>query len=209
MSRSFIRVGLGLVAASSIAMLAGCMPPKGESNGRVETTDTTKAEWKSPQVTPTALTEFSDQVAQQLAYDLSSIPELNGATRVNVVFGNIENKTGIVSTSDFEAFRTRIRQQLMQSRNVNNKIKFIANKSQVDSVLERETSRGGDLLQDGSRPERADFNRDYTYFLQGEMYRVARGNDSVNLYMMSFNLTSARDGGIIWTNSPYEVKQVR
>lgn len=203
--------------AASVWGLLGCsaIPPSGSRSGRVDVTDTTPAEANSPQVLPTALVEFSDQVTQQLVADMKQVPELNGAYRVTVVFGDIANNTQIVSTTDFEAFRNRIRQKLMQSRTVLANVRFIESRARMEALRAREGVGQGspDLLQQS--PGGAAGGMDapdprYTYFLNGDMYRVARGSrDQVNLYMLSFNLTNAQSGELIWTNSPYEIKQVR
>jgi hypothetical protein len=199
----------GGLMAGSVALLAGCQPPVGDTGGRVDISRTTRAERNDPRVLPASLFEFSDQVSQQLAGDLKQVPELNGEYRATVVFGDIVNKTNIVPTSDFEAFRTRIRASLMQSQNVLKNVRFVENKQRVDQLIRRETSSGGDLLQDGARQERKDLNPAYTYFLNGEMFRVERGGGNVNTYLLNFNLTNMEDGSIIWTNAPYEVKQAR
>jgi PBP1b-binding outer membrane lipoprotein LpoB len=205
-----------LLGAGMLSMVVvggvGCSPPKGENNGRVEVTDTTPAERQSAQVQLTAQHEFSDKIAQQLAADLHQVPALNGEYRATVVFGDIVNKTGIVPTSDFEAFRTRIRGKLMQSQNVLKNVRFVENKARVDDLIRREGGGKGDVLQEGQGSgQRAALNPKYTYFLNGEMYRSNRtgGKQEVNEYLMSYNLTSMDTGEIIWQNEPYEVKQVR
>jgi hypothetical protein len=201
---------MAVVAAMAVgAGLVACAPPTGSTSGRVDPARTTPAEANDPRVQPTALFEFSDQVSQQLAADLKDVPELNGEYRATVVFGDHVNKTGIVSTSDFEAFRTRIRQSLMQSRNVLRNVRFVESKARVDELIRRESSSNRDLLQEGARGERAPLTPDHTYFLNGEMYRVERGGSVVNTYLMSYNLTRMSDGEIIWTNAPYEIKQAR
>jgi PBP1b-binding outer membrane lipoprotein LpoB len=183
-------------------VLVGCAPPRGENNGRVESTDTTPAERGDAQVQITAQHEFSDKVAQQLAADLSGIEDFK-QYRVTVVFGDIVNKTGIVPTSDFEAFRTRIRQKLMQSQAVLKNVRFVENKARVNDLVHREG--------EANTPGRAALNPKYTYFLNGEMYRSNRtdGRQDLNEYLMSYNLTNMESGEIVWTNAPYEVKQVR
>jgi hypothetical protein len=201
---------VGVAALVSAAgLLAGCQPPRGDTGGRVDPVRTTPAERNDARVGTPSLFEFSDQVAQQLAADMSQIPELNGQYRATVVFGDIVNKTSIVSTNDFEAFRTRIRGRLMQSRSVLQNVRFVENKQRADDLIRRESSTGGDLLQEGKRRERADLDPQYTYFLNGDMYRVERGGNVVNTYLMNFNLTNMDTGEIIWTNAPYEVKQAR
>ena len=194
----------GLFAGLVCVVLLGCAqpPPKGKDPGRVEVTNTTPAERSSAEVQLTAQHEFSDLIAQQLAADFQKIPELNQGVRVTVVFGDIVNKTEVVPTTEFEAFRTRIRQKLMQSQMILKNIRFVENKARVNDLIAREG--------DGA-PGRAALNPKYTYFLNGEMYRSTRAGagQEVNEYQMSYNLTSMDSGEIIWTNSPYDVKQVR
>lgn len=207
--------GIG-ASLAVMAGVSGCssIPPSGSRGGRVEVTDTTAAEANSRQVLPTALVEFSDQVSQQLVADMQQIPELNGSYRVTVVFGDIANNTQVVPTTDFEAFRNRIRQKLMQSRTVLANVRFVENRARLESLRNREGVGAGqtDLLQQGtggrSGPDALD--PAHTFFLNGDMYRVTRGSqEQVNLYMLSFNLTNMQSGELIWTNSPYEIKQVR
>jgi hypothetical protein len=155
------------------------------------------------------LFEFSDKVAQQLSADLKAVPALNQDYRQTIVFGNLTNKTGVVPTTDFEAFRTRIRGSLMQSQNVLRNVRFVDNKKNVDANIRRETGTSTDLLGEGRRQERAELDPATTYFLDGEMYRVDRGQSSVNLYMLSYQLINMQSGEVIWQNAPYEVKQVR
>lgn len=203
--------GMGLVAASLFA-LAGCSPPKGQNNYRVEATDTTRAERNSPQVTVTELTEFSDQVVAQLTEDLKTVPELNQGFRATIVFGDMVNKTGIVSTTDFEAFRSRIRQKLLQSRMVLQNVRFVEDRAKLEALQNREFGGGTrDVLQEGNRSGQGrQLNADYTFFLNGEFYRVNRDGrtEQSNYYGLSFNLMRANDGEVIWSNSPYESKRV-
>lgn len=197
------------IAASCMLLLPACSPPKGEPTGRAPSTDTTPAERRSPQVSITGLTEQSDLVAEQLMADLNTIPELNGSYRSTIVFGDIMNKTGIVPTSDFEAFRTKIRGRLLQSQALRAKVRFVESRAKVEELRRREGAGGTDLLQQGTAGGVQPLNDQYTYFLNGEMYRVERNNSQVNLYSMSYNLTSMSSGEIIWTSPSYEVKQVR
>jgi len=193
-------LSVGIVPAATLALLlASCAPPKGEQTRRVETNDTTRAERQSAEIQPAALAEFSDQVAQQLTADLIALPEFNQGGRVNVVFGDISNRTGIVSTTDFEAFRVRVRQKLINSPVARTRIRWIESRAKMEELRQRESvgqPGGADLLA----PER-------TFFLNGEMFRVVRQPDQVNLYMLSFKLTNAQSLEIVWENVPYEVKQ--
>jgi PBP1b-binding outer membrane lipoprotein LpoB len=202
--------GLGGILAVGL-FLGACAPPKGEPSGRVEVTDTTPAERNSPQIQLSAQHEFSDRVAQQLAADLSSVPALNQDYRVTIVFGDIVNQTGIVPTTEFEAFRMRVRQKLMQSQHVLRNVRFVENRARLEELRRREMGNSGDLLQQGSQPAAPALNPRYTFFLNGNMYRAQRGagRGEVNEYLMSYQLTSAETGEIVWENVPYDIKQVR
>ncbi|MBI1190623.1 MAG: hypothetical protein GC200_08110 [Tepidisphaera sp.] len=205
-----MRMHRGVAAMAAMATVAGlsaCSPPKGEQTRRVEITDTTKAERRSAQVQPAALVEFSDQVAQQLVEDLIALPEFNSGTKVNVVFGDIVNKTGIVPTSDFEAFRSRVRQKLLQSSVARNRIRWIESRAKVEELRRQELGGAGSDVNQAGANGPTPLSPEFTYFLDGEMYRVVRGNDEVNLYMMSFNLSNAQTRELVWSNSPYEIKQ--
>mgnify|MGYP000998735308 CR=1 FL=1 len=196
-----------VLATGLAAALSGCAaPPQGEPTGRADVYDTTPAERADRQILPSALAENSDQVAEQLAADLSSIPELS-QYRCTVVFGDLANKTGIVPTTDFEAFRQRTRQKLMQSRLVNNNIRFIENRARFESLQTKENIGSGGTDSDAARNVR---NPEYTFFLNGSMYRVSRGaNESVNLYEIAWELMRASDGSLVWSSAPYEIKQIR
>jgi len=190
------------------AVLAGCnSPPEGEQTRRVEIGDTTKAERRSAQVHTASLVEFSDQVAQQLANDLSALQEFNGPYRASVVFGDITNKTGIVPTSDFEAFRSRVRQKLLQSTAVRNKVRWVESYAKMEELNRKELGTGQTYTPEAGGGQTKPLDAQYTYFLNGEMYRAERGGDAVNLYMLSFNLSNAQTREVAWSNSPYEIKQ--
>src|SRR6185295_10404019 len=107
--------------------------------------------------------------------------------------------------SDFEAFRNRIRQKLMQSRSVLANIRFVENRARMDALRAREGGGGGgqDILQQGTTYGNGAggeaLNPQYTFFLNGDMYRITRGaQEEVNLYQMSFNLTGMQSGEVIW-----------
>lgn len=191
-------------AAACAAMIlggAGCQqdrPRLGDSSGRVSPTSTTRAEAGSQQVLPATLIEFADQVARDLARDLSD-ERIYGISDnevlATVVFGDIVNKTQIVSTADFEMARSRIRNQLMQSDVFRRKVRFVENRERMEELRAREWGSS-----DGVTVKR--FNPAHTFFLNGDMYRVAR--DGSNLYQMTFTLTNFETGELVFTNEYIE-----
>jgi len=184
-----MRRAAALLALIPCCVLTACnAPPRGEQTRRVETTDTTKAERRSPLVQPAALVE-----------DLIELPEFNTGQRVNVVFGDIINKTGLVPTSDFEAFRSRVRAKLLSSTVARSRVRWIESRARMDELRRREA--GGDP---GKSQE---LNWDKTYFLNGEMYNVSRvEGQQVHLYMLNWTLSNAETRELLWQNT-YEVKQ--
>ncbi|MCA9280294.1 MAG: hypothetical protein H6815_05945 [Phycisphaeraceae bacterium] len=188
----------GLVSACVAACtLAGCSSaPQGSSGGRVPSGTTTPAEVYSPQPTLVSMDEFKEQVAAQLIYDLSEVPELNDPGAMNyIVLGDIVNKTDIVSTAEFEAIRVHIRQRLNNSREVLANTRFLQNRAALESIRARERPAG-------SPTGRASWDDMHTFYLNGEMYRQGRGN--VNQYTMTFNLLRDADGIIVWESLPYD-----
>lgn len=185
---------LALLAVA--ALITGCNTvPRGSSGGRVPTSETTPAEVRSPLPTLTSLQEFGDRVSEQLILDLSQVPELNDGAPNLIVFGDVINKTDIVSTTEFEAVRTRIRQQLNNSRQVLSSTRFIANRSQLESLRARERPAGSPI-------ERTQWDDQHTFYLNGEFYR--QGRENIQQYTMTFNLLRDSDGIIVWESLPYD-----
>lgn len=201
MNHALPRVAACLVTGlcASLLLTACNAPPKGENTRRVETTDTTKAERRSPLIQPVSLIEFSDQAAQQLVADLVERPEFNEGYKVNIIFGDIVNKTGIVPTSDFEAFRNRLRSKLLSSSVARSKVRWIENRARMEELRRREAAENPGKAQE--------HNWQYTYFLNADMYNVSRvEGQTVNMYMLNFTLSNADNLELVWQNS-YETKQ--
>lgn len=189
--------------AISGLLLAGCnRPPIGERSGRLDPYDTTGGETGSLRVLPVALTEFSDQVAQRLAQDLAHIPQIRNAQgRVTVLVGDIENKTGIVSSNDFEFVRSRLRNELLGSRYVTDRIKFVARRARMSRIAERER-----VADEGYYADPPDYDPSTTFALNGDFYRVRRGD--TNQYYMEFQLVHFATNEIVFSDR-YDSKQVR
>ncbi len=189
-----------LGALALMTMLSGCdNPPKGQSGGRIGVSETTWSEQRSERVLPVALIEFSDQAAQQLAQDLARI-RADGQIpdRVTILLGDIENKTQIVSSDEFEMSRSRLRSSLLQSQHVRGWVKWVEGRARMQYLRAREL----DTAQ-GFTPEPIqDF--DTAYALNGSFYRISRGD--MGQYGFEFQLTRFATNEIVWS-SWYEIKQ--
>lgn len=180
------------------AALIGCdSPPPGRSSGRVDPAYTTRSERQSPKVLPAALMEFSDQVPQELIQDLVDIPVIRDSPdRITVVMGDINNKTQIVSSEEFELVQSRIRNNLLQSQYAREKIRFVQHSERV--------AYWRDVEPQLPEVERRQLDADTTFILNGDFYRINRG--STNQYYMEFQLVHYATTEIVFSQR-YDVKQ--
>lgn len=208
MSTTVIRIATAALAGASLWASGCASPPQGSSGGRIDPYVTTPGEAGSRLPSTTELGEFSDQVTQQLVGDLAQVPEFN-QYRGTIVFGDLQNKTGIVPTSDFEAMRTKIRTQLMSTSVAKDRFRFVENRQRYEDLRKRELG-SSDVVNENRAPTPAGTritNDEHTYMLNGDMYRVARGGETVNAYYMSFNLMRLSDGELVWESRQYTSKR--
>ena len=93
---TFVLPGLFLGVAG---LLVGCSStPTGSTGGRIDSYRTTDSDRVSRKANIPSLLEFTDQVSQELAAQLASIPEIRTAeTRQVLELGSIQNKTQTVA----------------------------------------------------------------------------------------------------------------
>ncbi len=199
MAASVRRVaGVGMVVVGLVG--AGCAtndPPRGLPSGRVDVGHSTPAEAGDVRVLPGDYMEYADQLASALVLDLPTVPAFNQGVRSTIVYGDIMNKTGNISSAEFELVREKMKNRLMQSQSFRQNFRFLISKAQLEELRAMETGPSGAAV--GDRIDQAS-----TYFLNGTMYRVARGDTS--LYLMTFQLVSFTSGEIVWTKD-YESKR--
>jgi PBP1b-binding outer membrane lipoprotein LpoB len=205
-----LAVGLFAGLAASLFLAACSSPPQGYRSGRIPVEDSTEAETNDRAVQPSDLASSSDVVAQSLAADIDRLVDQDfGGYRISLKFGDIENKTRHVATTDFEYVRDRIRSKLMSSRVIRDNVKFLEGRQRVEDLNARENGGGGDILNEGSGSGNAPAatNPQYTFYLNGNMYEVSRGSgqSATDLYYMKYQLTRASDGEIVFEKD-YEVK---
>lgn len=186
-----------------VPVLAACQSqPIGNDGGRIDPYATTEAERSSGKILPATLLEFSDDVAQKLARELSDRKEVRDAGEpVIIIMGDINNLTENVSSTEFEMVRSRIRHQLLQSDHVRKLARFVENRSRLARLAERER-----VASDGFFADAGDHDTSRTFVLNGDFYRIRRGE--VNLYSMEFNLAYFDTGAIVSSHSITQ-KQIR
>lgn len=182
---------------------AGCAapqpPPSNAYGPRLDPATTTRGEAGQREILPVGWLEFADSASQQLVGDLSRLEEFNGPYRVTIIFGDIINKTQVLSTAEFEQFRTNFRGALVNSKTFADKAVFRTERARMESIRDRE------LTQGSSSPGLKPLNEEYTYILQGEMYATLRSDSA--LYSLTFQLVNFASGEGVWQNLPYNFKQ--
>jgi len=192
-------VSVSLLALSLLAV--GCGAPEGARGSRVEPGATTGAERHTDQPLPTGLAEFSDQTSQALAQELALVPTIRNAPgRVTVIVGDINNKTGNVSSNDFEYVRSRTRNNLLRSAYVTDKVKFVENRARMSALRNREL-----VGPDSNNGEPANYDASTTFALNGDFYRIQRNRN--NLYYMEFQLVNFATNEIVWSSPRYEERK--
>ena len=188
------------LALAWMLAVGGCdAPPHGQSSGRIGLGQTTWSEEHSERVLPVGIVEFSDQAAQQLAQDLARIRRDGKIPdRITILFGDLENKTQIVSSEEFELARARFRSALLNSAYVRDWVKWVEGRARMQYLRSRELNTAGHFT-----PEPVQ-DLDTTYALNGSFYRIHRGD--TNQYAMEFQLTRFKTNEIVWSTF-YEIKQ--
>jgi hypothetical protein len=191
------------VALAAATTLVGCRnAPEGSSSNRIGTTTTTGAERKDPRILPVTLTEFSDQASRNLAQDLGEIPELGSkGVRATVILGDINNKTGIVASDEFELVKKRMRSNLLSSKYVRGKVRWVENRARLAQLAARE---GVGTPEVPAGPN--SYDPRHTFTLNMDVYRINRGR--VNQYYMEVQVVSFASNEIIFSDR-FEVKQVQ
>lgn len=191
-------VAVVALAAATVVVVTGC---KNEPIGRIETSQTTRAEKASTQVLPIAYSEFSDQAAQEVVQGLLANPDIQQMPgKVTVIVGDIENNARSVSTREFEYLVSRFRSNLLRSSAARGKLRFVEGRQRMGRLAERE----GVVGPDGNVATPPGYEGSTSLFLNGTMQQVYRG--PTNLYFLELQLTNPLSNEIVWDAS-YEIKQ--
>ncbi len=172
----------GMLTAGSVACQTEV--PRGTNSGRIDPSVTTDAEINDARILPVSLMEFADQAAQEIAQKLVEYPEIApGGARSTMILGDIQNKTGIVASDEFELVRSKIRSTLLASRYVRGKIAWVENRARLAALAARE---GVGTASNPAGPDAYDPRNTFT--LNMDVYRINRGN--TNLYYMEAHIVN-------------------
>lgn len=180
-------------------VLTGCVSDRGNSGGRIDISATTEAELDSPKVLPVSLIEFSDQASRRIVRDLVNLPRIrDNAGRVTVILGDINNKTGIVSSTEFELVTARLRNNLINSDTARGTLRFVERRARMQDLAAREGVASDQVLADPP-----DYDPATTYALNGDFYRIGRGE--TNQYYMEVQLVHFASNEIVFSDR-YDAK---
>lgn len=180
-------------------VLGGCA--SGSSGGRIDPYRTVDGENKGGKVSMPALLEFTDDTAEKLVYQLSTIPEIRDApTQVVLELGDIMNRTRS-GTIDFEIMQRKLRSSIRGSGLAREYFLVVENRQRMDLEKDRITGPGQpDLLQEGTgNTGTAVYDPNITYVLQGDFLESVRSG--VSRYYFEFKLTNLASRQIVYDNS--------
>jgi hypothetical protein len=192
--KRFYLAGLLACLVGGTTTLPGCVTDRGNSGGRIDVSATTEAELDSAKVLPASLIEFSDQASRRIVQDLVSLPRVRDeAGRVTVILGNINNKTGIVSSSEFEVVTARMRNNLINSGAARGTLRFVERRARMQDLAAREGVASGQVLADPP-----DYDPNTTYALNMDVYRISRGE--THQYYMEAQLVHFASNEIVFSD---------
>jgi len=204
---------LALLTAMSLLLVVfavGCQttdPP-----GRYPVDYTTDAENRDPRQHPVTMTEFRRIVPQALLQRLPIIPEVSEVPGpVTILMGDINNKTNIVPTADYEYITSGVRNGLINSAEGREKLHFVERRARMERLADRERVATGPVVGDdgiqwaGGIYDVPDYDATRTFALNMDIYRIGRGN--THLYAMEVQLVSFATNRIVFSEE-YEMKQV-
>jgi hypothetical protein len=191
-----------LALAAATLGLGACESTRGSSGGRIDPYTTTESDRKSGKASIPAMLEFSDQVGESLAQDISEIDEIQSLKeKVVLELGSILNKTN-TPTSDFEQLRSRVRGKIFASKFLRKQFMIVESKARMDAEKDRVEGTGGgkDLLQEGRGTAGTNnYNPNIVYLLQGDFFESTRGDR--RQYYFEFKLTNLQTRQIVFMKS--------
>jgi len=193
--------------------LVGCQktsPPR-----RVPPGETTDAELNDRRQLPVSLVEFQEAAANDL---LQQLPDVRGIAdspdRVTILLGDINNKTSLVSTADYEFVVSGIRSRLIRARATRDKLKFVEKRRRVENLAAQArvppppappAAGSEEIRWGGGSYYVPDYQADETFGLLMDVYRIGRGN--TNLYRIEVMLVSFATNEIVYSYEQ-QMKQV-
>lgn len=209
--RPMNRPVLTLLVCTLLLGAVGCQT----NSRRVPVGETTRPELDDQRQLPVTLAEFRDAAAGDIlqalptARCIADTPE-----RVTILMGDINNKTTVMSTTDYEYVASGIRSRLIRSQAGSNKLKFVEKRRRVENLAARERvatppapkdAQSEEIFWGGGSYYVPDYDASKTYGLFMDVYQISRGKTS--LFYIEAQLTSFATNEIFYSFTT-ETKQV-
>lgn len=208
---SLIRPVQTVLMLALLVLIVGCS----QGPRRVEPGETTRPELRDPRQLPVSLIEFREAATADI---LQRLPEARGIAdtpgRVTILLGDINNKTTLMSTTEYEYVASGIRSNLIRSRATRDKLKFVEKRRRVEDIAARErvatapapdAAKGEEIFWAGGSFYVPDYDADTTYGLFMDVYQIAR--NKTNLYYIECQLVHFASNEIVYSFQT-ETKQV-
>jgi|GEM_PF-1452679 len=205
------RLIMTLLTTALLAGMVGC----GTNSRRVPVGETTRPELDDPRQLPVSLAEFQEAAASDI---LQALPDVRGISdtpeRVTILLGDINNKTSIVSTNDYEYVASGIRNRLIRAKATRDKMKFVEKRRRVENIAAKERVATAPAPQDAASEEIVwgggsyyvpDYDAGSTYGMFMDVYQINRGK--TNLYYVEVQLVAFASNEIVYSYKS-ETKQV-
>lgn len=138
----------------------------------------------------------AESIAQAFAADLQEMADRSfGDSRVVVLLGDIANKTGTMSTNDFEIVQRKIRQILNRDRLFRENVQLRETARRVRALSEKE--REGRTSEPMRQFEGLNVDADKVFFLTGDAFMANRRGES--LLYLEFTLVRESNAEMVFT----------
>lgn len=156
-----------------------------------------------PQAQPTIndLRASADSVGQALAADLENLVRYDfGGERVALFFGDIDNRTGTVPTTDFDVVRRSIRNQLFRNPYFRENVQLREGSQRARANSDREREGGGaDPFGGGNEGFQGfDVDSNFVFFLNGDARKLDRQAETG--FFIEFTVMREANAEIVFTN---------
>jgi len=204
------RAGLASAGLAVLVAVSGCSQAR-----RVPTGETTRDELNDKRQLPVSFAEFEQGAVADLLQEVPVMRRVSDtAGGVTILLGDINNKTGITSTSDYEFVMSGIRSRLIRAQATREKLHFVEKRRRVEDLAIQERvatapaqgdAQSEEIRWGGGSYYVPDYDADRTYGLFMDVYRVGRGD--TNLYRMELQVVSLATNDILYSYSR-DTKQV-
>lgn len=203
-----------LISLLVVALLFGTLGCKSNPR-RVPPGETTNAELNNPKQLPVSFAEFEEGAVADLLQEAPKMRWVASSSEpVTVLLGDINNKTGNVSTSDYEFVMSGIRSRLIRANATRDKMVFVEKRKRVEGLAQKERVATDPAPQEakseavtwgGGSYYVPDYKADRTYGLFMDVFRV--GREKTNLYRMELQVVELATNNIVYSYSR-DTKQV-